>query len=250
MQETLSRIAAVAIRALSQLRKDRRLIGLSLLFPLLIIYFIKVLLDTLASPFFDATIYVVPYGAFIVHFITFILTAIVLVRERTVGTLARMFISGYSQLEIIAGYLLAYSALTSLQSLLVLAELELLFDLPYNSGQFASIYLIMWLLAIISLAIGILTSNFARNEGQVFPFVPLILISFILSGILLPVSELPDWAQWLSYLTPLYYGNNVLQELIGGGTLREAWVDLLSLPVYGLAVMFLGMLTLTEKDEQ
>lgn len=248
MTGTIERMGAVASRALAQLRRDKRLIGLSIVFPLMIIYFIKVLIDTLSSPFFDASVYVVPYGAFIVHFITFVLTAIVLVRERTAGTLARMFISGYTQIEIITGYLLAYSILTTVQSLFVLLELAWLFSLEYSAAQFVSIYLVMWLLAIISLAIGIFTSNFARNEGQVFPFIPLILISFIISGILIPVEELPDWAQVMSYLTPLYYGNNVLQNLIGGGVLSDDWANLAGLPLYGLAVMVLGMVTLREKD--
>jgi ABC-2 type transport system permease protein len=242
------RTGAVAGRVLAQLRHDKRLILLSILFPFMIIYFIKILIDALANPFFDPSVYIVPYGAFIVHFITFILTAIVLVRERTAGTLARMFISGYTQTAIISGYLLAYSLLTSVQSLFVLVELNLLFELKYDPVQFGSIYLVMWLLAIISLALGILVSNFARNEGQVFPFIPLILISFIISGILIPVDQLPAWSQAISYLTPLYYGNNILQILIDGGALGDQWGNLVSLLIYGLAVMFIGMLTIRESD--
>ena len=79
--------------------------------------------------------------------------------------------------------------------------------------------LVLWLLAIMSMAIGMLISNFARNEGQVFPFIPLVVLSIILSGILIPVEKLPEWAQVFSYVTPLYYTNQVLQILIGGGAL-------------------------------
>jgi ABC-2 type transport system permease protein len=245
---TISRIFFVSGRVLSQIKHDRRQLALSIFFPMIIIYFIKVLFDTLANPFFDASIYVVPYGAFIVHFITFILTAIVLVRERTSGTLERMFISGYNQISIIVGYLLAYAVITTIQSLLVLLQLTWLFELGYSLSQFASVYLIMWLIAIISLAIGILASNFARNEGQVFPFIPLVLVSFILSGIIIPSDKLPFWSQILGYLTPLYYGNNVLQNLILGGTLNDDWLNLIGLPIYGLVVMFFAMLTLREKN--
>ena len=118
------RIGAVAGRVLSQLRRDHRLVGLSLMFPLIIIYFIKVMFDVLAGPSFNISAYVVPYAAFIIHFITFVLTAIVLVRERTAGTLARMFVSGYTQIEIITGYLLAYTVVATIQSLLVLIEIN------------------------------------------------------------------------------------------------------------------------------
>lgn len=244
----LNRIGVVAGRVLNQLRRDHRFVGISLMFPLIIIYFIKVVFDVLAAPSFNISVYVVPYAAFIIHFITFILTAIVLVRERTAGTLARMFVSGYNQIEIVSGYLLAYTVLTTVQSLLILIELNWIFELGYDVGQLGSIYLIMWILAIISMAIGMLVSNFARNEGQVFPFIPLILLSVILSGILLPIERLPEWAQMLSYLTPLYYVNEVLQELIGGGGLFDEWIVLISLLAYGLVVVGMATLSLRESD--
>ena len=245
---TIKRLGAVGKRALKQLGKDHRLIGLSIMFPLIIIYFIKVIFDVLASPFFDITVYVIPYGAFIVHFITFILTAIVLVRERTSGTLSRMFVSGYNPIEIIGGYFVSYTGLASIQSLLELTELNFLFELNYDFGQLASFYLAMWLLAVISLALGTLVSNFVRNEGQVFPFIPVILLSLILSGILLPVEQLPDWVQVLAYFTPLFYTNEVLQNLIGGNALNNEWPMLIGLFLYGAAVMLMAIFTLREKD--
>lgn len=246
MIRQFNHVATVARRVLKQLRNDRRLVALSLVFPLVIIYFMSVLVDALAAPSFDASIYAVPYGAFIVHFITYMLTGIVLVRERTAGTLARMFVSGYVQLEIILGYLLAYTVLATLQSLLILAELSLLFDLGYSFGRLAAIYLVMWLLAVISMALGILASNLARNEGQVVAFFPLILISFILSGVLIPFDRLPIWSQVLSYATPLFYANEVLQGLIAGHGLFHKAAMLVSLPVYGLVVVVLATISLRE----
>lgn len=194
------------------------------------------------------SIYVVPYGAFIVHFVTFILTAIVVVRERTAGTLARMFVNGYAQIEIVAGYLLAYTVLATVQSLLVLVEMNWLFALEFDLVELGSFYLVFWLLAVISMALGIFISNFARNEGQVVPFIPLVVLSVILSGILLPVDQLPEWSQFLSWLTPLFYANEVIQNLISGGALSDDWLALLRLPLYGLVVLFIAMLTLREVD--
>ncbi|PKN85729.1 MAG: ABC transporter permease [Chloroflexi bacterium HGW-Chloroflexi-8] len=243
-----NRLFVMTLRVLNQLRRDKRFLAISTLFPMIIIYFIKVVFDVLASPSFNISTYIVPYAAFIVHFITFILTAIVLVRERTAGTMAQMFVSGYQQIEIIIGYLVAYTVLATLQSLLVLLELNWLFDLGFSSIQMTSMYLVMWLLAIISMAIGMLVSNFARNEGQVFPFIPLVILSVILSGIIVPVEKLPDWAQVLSYLTPLYYANEILQELIRGGTLMDSKLNLLILPLYGLVVVAMVAISLREKD--
>ncbi len=250
MSALLRRTGAVARRVLLQLSRDRRFIVLSLMAPLAIIYVLYIFFDSLTTtPLFDATVYVVPFGALIIHFITFILTAIVLVRERTTGTLERMFVNGYLQVDIILGYLLAYSSLATVQSLLVLTELNVLFELDYTLGVMASIYLVMWFLAVISMALGIFISSFARNEGQVFPFIPLIVLpSIFVSGLILPVDRLPEWAQYLSYITPLYYANDVLQSLIGGGVLSDDWLALARLPIYGLVVLLLAVFTLRERD--
>ncbi len=247
MAAALRRTFAVAQRVLRQLRHDHRFVALTLMVPVAVIYVLYVFFDSLQNPLFSATPFVVPMGAFIIHFLTFVLTAIVLVRERATETLTRMLVNGYSQAEIILGYLLAYSTLATLQSLVVLTELNLLFDLNYSFATLASIYLIMWLLAVISMALGIFVSNFARNEGQVFPFIPLILLpSIFLSGIILPVDKLPEWAQALSRFTPLYYATEILHGLVDGGKLLDDTGALLSLPLYGLAILILGRLTLRE----
>lgn len=244
------RAIAVARRVLRQLAHDRRFLGLSLLAPLLILYVSKAALDSFNTGFFDITRFVVPIGAFVVHFITYILCAIVLVRERTAHTLARMFVNGYRQKDIIGGYVLAYTCLATVQSLLVLSALKVLFHLAYPVSTLLSIYLIIWLLAVISICLGIFVSNFARTEGQVFPFIPMVTVPGIfLSGLVIPVESLPRWAQWLSHATPLYYANQLIQQVIlPHATLGHNWPRLAALASYGLLVLFLAMGTLRESD--
>jgi len=246
----LSRVLAVASRALRQLRRDHRFLGLSLVAPVLVIYLLKVFFDSVENPLFMPQQFVVPIGAFIVHFLTYVLCTIVLVRERTTQTLARMFVSGYRRSEIIGGYLLAYTTLATAQSALVLAELNWLFDLRFDSGRFLAMYMVMWLLAVISMALGIFVSNFARNEGQVFPFIPLVILpSIFLSGVVVAVERLPEWAQLLGRATPLFYANRIAQVLLKpSGTLADDWGSVAALPIYGAAVLLLATLTLREVD--
>mgnify|MGYP000915901468 CR=1 FL=1 len=248
MTQAIRHVGIVTGRVLNQLRRDHRLIGIALGFPLVIIYFIKVLFDALAGPMFNITQYVVPYGAFVVHFLTFMMTGIVLVRERRVGTMARTFVSGYNPFEIVSGYLLAYTVLVTLQSLLILAELNWLFELEYTFSRLASIYLVYWLLSVLSMALGIVLSSLARTEGQVVVMLPIIIISVIISGIILPVEELPKWTQVLSYATPLFYANEVVQELISNGGLLDKWQNLVELLAYGLVVATLAIFSLREGD--
>jgi ABC-2 type transport system permease protein len=236
----------VATRVLKQLSHDRRFLVLSLAAPTVLIYMLWVFFDSAETPIFDPQEFIIPVGAFLVHFLTYVLCAIVLVRERTADTLARMFVNGYRQIDIVGGYLMAYTVLATLQSLIVLVEMRLLFDLDYTLTEMLMIYGVMWLLAVISISLGIFISNFARNEGQVFPFIPLIIVpSVFFSGMIIPVSRLPDWASVLSVTTPLYYAVETIQEITGNG--GNGWM-FLGLIGYGMVVMLLGTFTLRERD--
>jgi ABC-2 type transport system permease protein len=250
MTATLRRLGAVTRRVLQQLSRDRRFLVLAVAAPLAVIYLLHVFLDSVALPFFDTTTLAIPLGAFIVHFITYVLCAIVLVRERAAQTLQRMFVNGYRRPEIISGYVVAYSVVATMQSSLVLLELRLLFGLGYASGTLFSIYIVIWLLAVISIAFGIFVSNFARTEGQVFPLIPLVIVpSVLLSGIVIDVERLPHWAQWLSRGIPLFYANQVLQHLsVSGIGLLDVWRGVGALVGYGAAVLALATLTLRETE--
>jgi ABC-2 type transport system permease protein len=245
---SFDRVFAVAGRALHQLRADPRFLAFSLIFPGIVIYFLFVLFDVFDNPMFAPTQFIFAYGGFIVHFITFILTAIVVVRERTTGTLPRMFISGYRRVDVVLGYLMAYSLVASVQSLIVLLEINWLFGLDYETGTLLMLYAVMWALAVISMEVGIFISNFARNEGQVFPFIPLILISAIISGIIIPVDRLADWLQVLARFTPLYYANVLVEHIVGGGELLDKLDTVGSLSLYALVVLGLALATLAERD--
>jgi ABC-2 type transport system permease protein len=246
---TASRTRAVGIRVLRQIRRDRRFVGMVVFAPFLLVFFVRTLFDATSVPDAVQAGFVVPFGAYIVHFATFILTAIVLVRERVAETLERMFVNGYRQPEIVAGYLIGYTTLATAVSVIVLTALEFLFDLGYGPGRLAEAFVALWMLAVISMALGILVSNLARTEGQVIPFIPLVIIpSFLFSGIVVAVDLLPMWAQVISRVSPMYYANLILQEIVAGKSVWSNFGAAVSLPLYGLVILGLATLTLREQS--
>ena len=185
----MMRTLIIGRRVVAQLARDRRLLALSVLAPLLIIYLLKLFFDTM-PPAFPVARYAVPVAAFLVHFLSFLLCAIVLVQERTAGTLERMFINGYRRTEIIGGYLLGYLALATLQAVAAVTEVLLLFRLSYDAGTLVWLFVVVWLLAIASVMLSIFISTFARNAAQVFPFIPLVIVpSVFLSGLLVDTAR-------------------------------------------------------------
>ncbi|MBI4723154.1 MAG: ABC transporter permease [Candidatus Stahlbacteria bacterium] len=241
----------IAKRVIKQLQGDRRFLGLSIIAPLIIIYFLKVLFDAFPSnPFsIPVTNYAIPFIAFIVHFLSFILCAILLVQERTRGTLERMLISGFNRTSIIGGYTLGYIGLATLQASVVLFESLWLFDLNFDKKTILILFIVIWLLAVVSVMIGIFISTFARHEGHVFPFIPLfVLPSLFLSGVIINVDALPGWAEFIGKCFPLHYAVNIIHEIIKKEySLNKTYIDFAILSGYIFFLWILASLTMREE---
>ncbi len=176
-------------RVFRQLFHDRRFFVVSIVGPLLIIYFLKIFMDTL-SPAVPVGRYIMPFAAFIVLFLSFLLCAIVLVQERAAGTMERMFVAGYRRAELIGGYIIGYFGLITLQAVVVTIEVLLLFDLGYDAKTVILLLVVNWQLAIVSVMLGIFVSTFTQHERHIFPFIPLIILpAFFLSGMLVAVTS-------------------------------------------------------------
>lgn len=243
------RTLIVGQRVVAQLIRDRRLLALSVLAPLIVIYLLKLFFDTL-PPTFDAARYAVPIAAFLVHFLSLLLCVIVLVEERSAGTLERMFINGFRRIEVIGGYLLGYLALATLQAIAAMVEALLLFHLSYDGATLAWLFVVVWLLAVASVMLGIFISTFARTTAQVFPFIPLVILpSVFLSGLLVDTALLPAWAQGLGHLLPLFYANGVIFTIITpDGSVSSVWGDLTILVGYSILLLLLASRTLRETE--
>ena len=245
----MNRTLITGRRVLQQLVHDRRFFVISIVGPLLIIYFLKIFMDTL-SPAVPVGRYIMPFAAFIVFFLSFLLCAIVLVQERTAGTMERVFVAGYRRAELIGGYVIGYFGLITLQVVVVTAEVLLLFDLGYDAQTVALLLIVNWQLAIVSVMLGIFVSTFTRHERHVFPFIPLIILpAFFLSGMLVAVDQLPGWAQLLSWLSPLRYANDAIQEIIlPEGDDSVMVLNMLLLLLYALLLLGVASLTLRETE--
>ncbi len=254
----------IGARVIAQLKGDKRFLALSLIAPLIIIYLLKLLFDAIAPPplpsipgmmplgldLFSAAKFILPAAAFIVHFLSFVLCAILLVQERTRGTLDRMLISGFRKISIISGYTIGYFGLATLQALLVIAEANYLFDFNFPFKTICILFLVIWLLAIVSVMLGIFISTFARHEGHVFPFIPLIILpSVFLTGVIVDPEKLPRLANYLGYLFPLRYANNIIITLQKNNYgFNDLWPDFLILIVYAIALLLLAAGTMKEKE--
>lgn len=239
----------IAKRIVKQLQGDKKYLALSIIAPLIIIYFLKLLFNAF-PPIVPITNFTIPIGALIVHFLSFLLCAILLVQERTRGTLERMLISGYRRISIIGGYTLGYIGLATIQAAAVLFESLWLFNLDYSGQTIFLLFIVIWLLAVVSVMLGIFVSTFAQNEGHVFPFIPLIILpSVFLTGLIIDTNALPGWAAFIGKCLPLHYAVNIIHEIIKPEyALHNTYLDFAILIGYILLLWVLASLTLKETE--
>lgn len=246
-------VGAVGRRVLLQIRRDPRFIGLSLLVPCAIVVLLKLVLDAwpaLKLVGVDAGENALPAGAFIIFFVAYVLAAIALVRERTSGTLERMLVATYRRGEIVLGYVLGFAGLAFVQAALVIATIALLYDVPDLGSRLPVVMAVVVLLALASIGLGLLVSSTARSEGQIFPFIPAVILpSLLLSGLLIPFGELSPPLQALGRLVPLTYAEDVLVPVFREGRpVGERLGYLALLGIYGAALVAVASLTLRERE--
>jgi ABC-2 type transport system permease protein len=246
-------VSAVGRRVLLQIWRDPRFVALSLAVPCAIVVLLKLVLDSwpaLNRIGVDAGANALPAGAFIVHFVAYVLAAIALVRERTSGTLDRMLVSTFRRAEIVIGYVLGFAVLACVQAGLVLAAIALLFDVPRLGARLPLVLAVVLLLAIASIGLGLLVSSTARSEGQIFPFIPAIIVpSLLLSGLLIPFAQLSTPLQVLARFVPLTYAEDVLVPVFRDGQPVSGRLGYLALlAVYAAALVAIASLTLRERE--
>jgi ABC-2 type transport system permease protein len=82
-------------------------------------------------------------------------------------------------------------------------------------GDLWQVIVFLMAVTVVAVNLGIFISTFARNELQVVQFIPLVLAPQIfLSGLVLPVEQLPGALQALSAVMPLTYAVDGLREIM------------------------------------
>jgi len=238
----------VAKRVLQQIRHDKRFLVFTIIIPLVITFFVKLFFDTLPPTVSRESI--VPFIAYLVYFLTFILSALLLVQERTQGTLSRMLINGLRRTDIIIGYVIGYLGLAIIQAGFVLAEVLWLFDLSYDWQTIMAMAGILFLLAIVSVLLGIFISTFAKREAQVIPFIPLVVVlPAFLSGLVADPVLLPRWAEILGGFFPIRYGISGLKAaIVPGIDTAELWVQLGYLALFAVGLTVIASFTFRERE--
>ena len=182
---------------------------------------------------------------FFAFFLIFLLTCVSFLRERTLGTMERLAASPVTRGEIVVGYMLGFGLFALAQSAIIVLFTAYVLQVHY-SGNLAWVFLVTLILAIGAVNLGIFLSSFARTELQAVQFIPLVIVpQGLLSGLLWPVKDMPDWLQVVARALPLTYANEALTNImIRGKGLAETALQIGVLLLFAALMVVLASLTL------
>jgi ABC-2 type transport system permease protein len=181
--------------------------------------------------------------AMILFFLTSILTATAVVRERERGTIEQLIVTPIRSWELVVGKILPYVILAFFNMLEVLAIGHWWFGVPVR-GSLVLILSLSGLFLLTSLGIGLLASTIANTQQEAMLVVWMTLLpALFLSGFFFPLEAMPKVLQWISYFFPLRYYLVIIRSLLLKDVPAAAFrTEIIALLIFGLALMTLASL--------
>jgi drug efflux transport system permease protein len=167
------------------------------------------------NPELESRNYIIPgLIAVIMMVIAALLTSQTVAREWERGTMEQLISTPVTGRELILGKLLPYFSIGLLDVLLAVLLGKFLFRVPLR-GSVLLLFVSASIFLVGTMALGILISVVAKNQlmanqlAMVVTFVP----SFLLSGFVFPIGNMPTVIQWITRLVPARYFISLLKGI-------------------------------------
>jgi len=181
--------------------------------------------------------------AVVVLLISLLLTAMAIVREREIGTMEQLMVTPIRSFELILGKTLPFVLISFIDVLVVTFIGINWFNVPIQ-GSLSLLLFGAGLYLMSTIGIGLFISTISQTQQQAlmssfFFYLPAVL----LSGFMFPISNMPEPAQWLTYLNPLRYFLVIIRDIFLKGSGWEIlWPQFAALAVLGTALLFISSL--------
>lgn len=177
--------------------------------------------------------------AILLTVVSALMSAISLSREKERGTLEVLLVSPLKPWQIIVGKVLPYMVLGFFNVASVLVAAWLVFGVPFR-GSLGLLLFESLLYVLVSLALGVLIAALTSSQrtAMVGALMGLLLPTLLLSGMIFPLSSMPDWLSPLGNVVPgkwfLLAARGIMLKGVG---LAELWQETLILVAMTGALM-------------
>jgi ABC-2 type transport system permease protein len=168
-----------------------------------------------------------------------LLTAMAIAREKEQGTFDQLLVTPFRPHEIMAGKALPSMFVGLAQSAVILLVAQLWFHIPF-AGSFVTLFAGVSLFLIATVGVGLFISSLVGTMKQAALATFVTVMPFtLLSGLLTPLSSMPQALQYFSLINPLRYMIDIAQRVY----LEGVGLDRLTYDLWPLAVI--GVVTLS-----
>ena len=241
---------AVAVRVLTQLRRDHRTLALLVVLPCLILALLWWMFADNAMGFDNlgpAMLALIPFV------VMFLVTSVTTLRERSSGTLERLLTMPTGKGDFLCGYAIAFGLLAAIQSGLAVGLSVTVLDL-HIQGPVWMLVVVAVADAVLGTALGLFVSAFAQTEFQAVQFMPALVIpQILLCGLFIARDDMPRPLELVSDKLPLSYAVDAMSTVSRtssdafAGVDPQVWGDLGVVAGFALAALALGAATLRRR---
>jgi len=238
-------LASTIRRIIGQLRHDPRTIAMIIVVPTVLIALMYYMFNGQPGAFDRIALIMLGVFPFIVMFLV---TSIAMLRERTSGTLERLFTTPVGKLDLLFGYGIAFGVAAAAQAAVAAGVAYWVFDM-HTAGSIWLVVLIAVANAVLGVALGLLCSAFARTEFQAVQFMPVVgAPQLLLCGLFVARDHMAGWLQAISNVLPLSYSVQALTEVgAHADPTGRMWRDLLIVLGAVILALALGAATLRRR---
>ena len=157
--------------------------------------------------------------ALILMLVSAMMTSISIAREKELGTMEAILVSPLKPIQIIAGKVTPYVALSFINAVVIILLGFFVFNVPVQ-GSIILLLAESILYISLALSLGILISTVSKTQ-QVAMFISMIVLmlpTILLSGFIFPIENMPKILQWLSYIMPPRWFIVIIKNIMLKGT--------------------------------
>lgn len=174
----------------------------------------------------------------ILQFLTIILTATAIVRERERGTIEQLIVTPIRSWELMVGKLTPYVIIAFINMLEILVAGVIIFGVPIN-GSVPLLLALAALFLATNLGLGLFVSTIANTQQEATITAMFInLPGIFLSGFFFPLAAMPLPLQIISYAIPLRYFLIIARSIVLKGVGMETlWPEVLPLSIFAVVIL-------------
>ncbi len=180
--------------------------------------------------------------------VTLLVTAMSIVREKELGTLEQLMVTPLRKGELMIGKIIPFEIAGFLLVNVSILAAGWIFGI-WIVGSVWTLYLMSLIFSLSTLGLGILTSTIARTQQQAMFIAWFFMVfSLLLSGFFIPIKNMPDIIQGLTYLNPMRYFMVVIREIYLKGTpLEFMWKEGAAMLAFGVVSFVLATVRFSKR---